>query len=135
MRYLALDWGTVRVGAAVSDPDGKIAFPLDKYLDSKNAIDEIKKIINELQVDKILVGLPKGLSGQDTDSTKAAREFIENLKNQVGPPIETLDERFSSVAAGHALTDQGISEKNQRNIKDNIAAQIILQQYLDINKK
>jgi putative Holliday junction resolvase len=131
VRYLALDWGTVRIGAAVSDPEGKIAFPLDKYIDSKNAIDEIKKIIEELQVEKILVGLPKGLNNQETESTREAVKFIENLKNQVGPPIETLDERFSSVAAGKTLTDQGISEKDQRSIKDNIAAQIMLQQYLD----
>lgn len=135
MRYLALDWGTVRVGAAVSDPDGKIAFPLEKHIESKNAVEEIKKIIDELQVEKVLIGLPKGLAGQDTQSTASTQEFIEALKSKIGQPIEILDERFSSVAAGKALASQGISEKDQRGIKDNIAAQIMLQQYLDTKNK
>ncbi len=131
MRILALDWGTVRIGAAVSDPDGKIAFPLEKFIDSKNAPEEIKKITNDLQAEKILVGLPKGLMGQDTASTAAAEKFIADLKLTVGLPIELLDERFSSVAAGKTLASQGLKEKDQREMKDNIAAQLMLQQYLD----
>lgn len=131
MRILALDWGTVRVGAAVSDPDGKIAFPLDRFIESKKAIEEIKKIITELQVEKLLVGLPKGLSGQDTAATAQAEEFIGRLKTSVGQPVELMDERFSSVAAAKTMAGSGASEKEQREMKDNIAAQLMLQQYLD----
>lgn len=134
MRILALDWGTVRIGAAVSDPDGKIAFPLDKFIDSRNAIDEIKKIISELSVEKVLAGIPKGLGGQDTASTAAAQEFINVLKSQIGQPVEILDERFSSVAAGKTLSEAGMKEKDQRAIKDNLAAQQMLQQYLKTKK-
>lgn len=134
MRILALDWGEVRIGAAVSDPDGKIAFPFGHFIESKNAIAEIKKIILDLRVDKVLIGLPKGLAGQSTESTRKASEFIQDLKNKIAQPVETLDERFSSIAAGKTLSDQGVSEKDQRGIKDNIAAQIMLQQYLDSNK-
>lgn len=134
MRILALDWGTVRVGAAVSDPDGKIAFPLDRFIESKNAIDEVKKIVEELKVEKILVGLPKGLAGQDTESTTRTEKFVTDLKTAVGQSIELLDERLSSVAAGKTLSNMGVSEKDQREIKDNLAAQLMLQQYLDTKK-
>ncbi|MBI4363711.1 MAG: Holliday junction resolvase RuvX [Candidatus Doudnabacteria bacterium] len=135
MRFLALDWGTVRIGAAVSDPDGKIAFPLDKIIERKSAIEEIKKIINELKIEKVLVGMPIGLSGQVTESTDRAERFILQLQKQIAPSIELLDERFSSVAAEKVLSGNEMAQKDQRNIKDNIAAQIILQQYLDTNKK
>ncbi len=134
MRILALDWGTVRVGGAISDPEGKFAFPLDRFIESKTAIAEIKKIIEDQEVEKVLVGLPKGLKGQATASTAQAEEFIKTLQSQIDPPVEVLDERFSSVAAGKALQTQGVSAKEQRDIKDNIAAQLMLQQYLDTNK-
>jgi len=132
MRILALDWGSVRIGAAISDPDGRIAFPLSQVIDNKGSMEEIQKIIQELAVDKILVGLPKGMSGQETESTVKAESFIEKIKEKTGIMVETADERLSSVAAGRALAEQGVSEKDQRGIKDNIAAQLMLQQYLDI---
>lgn len=131
MRILALDWGEVRIGAAVSDLSGKIAFPLDKIIESKNAVDEIKQLVGTLEVEKILIGNPKKLSGGEGESSKKVAKFIENLKAQIELPIETLDERFTSVEAGKRLAEQGLKEQEQRTIKDNIAAQIILQQYLD----
>ncbi len=135
MRILALDWGEVRIGAAVSDEEGKIAFPLDKVIAAGKAIEEIKKIIDELKVGKVLIGDPKSLSGKENASTGKTSEFTEKLKLEISIPIERIDERFSSVAAGNALDEQGLSAKQQREIKDNIAAQLMLQQYLDMNKK
>src|SRR5688500_10697526 len=114
MRYLALDWGTVRVGAAISDPGGKIAFPLDHILETKNAVEEIKNISSELQVEKILVGLPTSLKGEKTESTDKTLKFIEKLKADTGLTIELFDERFSSVGAGKILSNDGMKEKDQR---------------------
>jgi putative Holliday junction resolvase len=130
MRILALDWGTVRVGGAISDPDGQFAFALEEALEAKTSIEEIKKLIAEKEVGKIIIGLPKSLGGQDTASTTGAEKFIEKVR-QLGVEVETVDERFSSVAAGKALGSQGIKEKDQRGMKDNMAAQLMLQQYLD----
>lgn len=130
MRVLALDWGTVRIGAAISDPDGKIAFPLDKFIDSKNSIDEIKSIVEEKNVEKILLGIPKSLAGTDTESTKSARAFGE-LLGGLGIPIEYLDERLSSKAASKTLSELGVSQKEQRERVDNLASQQLLQTYLD----
>jgi putative Holliday junction resolvase len=130
VRILALDWGTVRIGAAISDPDGKIAFPLDKFIDSKNSIDEIKSIVEEKNVEKILLGIPKSLAGTDTESTKSARAFGEILSG-LGIPIEYLDERLSSMGASKTLSELGVSQKEQRERVDNLASQQLLQTYLD----
>jgi putative holliday junction resolvase len=135
VRVLALDWGTVRVGVAISDPEGKMAFPLDRPVKSSDAANEIKKICEQNQVEKILLGMPYKLDkgkGQSSDQVKA---FQGKLEQKINLPVELLDERFSTVAAGRLLTEQGLSQKDQREIKDNIAAQIILQQYLDSNNK
>lgn len=136
MRVLALDWGTVRIGAAISDVDGRIAFPLQKPIDSKIAIEEIKKIIDESEVRLILLGLPKNLAGQESASAKKLKIFANKLFGAVeGVSIKLIDERFTSVEAGKLLQGQGLSEKQGRAIKDNVAAQIILQQYLDTKNK
>lgn len=131
MRILALDWGTVRIGAAISDEEGKIAFPLSKPIDAKHGVDEIKKIVSEKPVEKIIVGNPQTLDGTAGGSQEKTLIFIEQLKMELGLPVELIDERFSSVQAGKLLSEQGVSEQKQRGLKDNLAAQLILQQYLD----
>ena len=133
MRILGLDWGSVRVGAAISDPDGKIAFPLNKVLESRNATEEIKKIVFEMGVEKIIIGYPKNLAGEAGTSTTKVQQFITDLKERVACGIELVDERFSSVEATKKLQDSGMNAEKQRIIKDNIAAQIMLQQYLNSN--
>lgn len=131
MRYLALDWGSKRVGGAVSDPDGRIAFALDKFFDRKRAVSAIKTIIRDLSVEALLVGLPRSLEGKDTASTQAAREFGAALQQQTGLSVEFCDERLSSVSAGKALQAQGYNAREQRSLADNLAAQQMLQRYLD----
>lgn len=130
MRILALDWGTVRIGGALSDPEGKIAFPLDKFIDPKHSLDEIQKIVNENQVEKVLIGLPRALSGNETLSTKKAQEFAEKLQI-LNLPIDFIDERLSSKSASNTLSGAGLSKKNQRDRVDNLAAAQMLQSYLD----
>lgn len=131
MRILALDWGTVRIGAAISDEGQTIAFPLERFIESRNSVAEIKKLIVEQEVGKIIIGAPISLSGKESDSLSQTEMFVEQLKKETKLPIETVDERFSSVHAGKILQDQNISAKDQRLIKDNISAQILLQRYLD----
>lgn len=135
MRILALDWGEVRIGAAVSDPSGKIAFALEKVIDSKRAVDEIKKIIAETNTESIVLGLPKNLASEEGKSARKLKLFADKLFASVGIPIILVDERFSTVQADKLLKSQGLSEKQQRPIKDNIAAQVMLQQYLDSRNK
>lgn len=131
MRILALDWGTVRVGAAVSDLSGTIATPMQEAYETKTALSEIPKTVTDLQVEKILVGMPKNLSGAQTGSSEQVARFIEQLQAKITCPIETLDERFSSIGAIKTLSAQGVSYKNQRGQVDNLAAAQLLQSYLD----
>lgn len=131
MRILALDWGSVRFGAAISDPDNKIAFPLEKFIESKDAIVQIKSLVQEKAVEKIIIGLPKNMAGEDTSSTNAVKGFVKELQEQVICPIEFFDERLSSIGAEKTLSADGINQKEQRGLVDNLAAQQMLQQYLD----
>ncbi|OGE80140.1 MAG: hypothetical protein A2660_01685 [Candidatus Doudnabacteria bacterium RIFCSPHIGHO2_01_FULL_45_18] len=131
MRILALDWGEVRIGAAVSDEDGRIAFPLDKIIPNKNAKSEIKELIDRLEIKKIIIGLPKTLKGAEAKSAQKLKKFVRSLEPVLSVPIDLVDERFTTVEASKKLRAQGMSEKQQRAIKDNIAAQIMLQQYLN----
>ncbi|MBI4049710.1 MAG: Holliday junction resolvase RuvX [Candidatus Doudnabacteria bacterium] len=133
MRILALDWGSKRVGAAISDEEGKIAFPMEHAIETKNATEEIKKIIIEHNVGRVLVGLPRSTEGSEGHSAGLLRKFASSLAQQTGIEITFLDERFTTVEATKLLRTQGLSEKKQRPIKDNLAAQIMLQRFLDTN--
>lgn len=135
MRILALDWGRVRIGAAVSDETEKIAFALDKFFEMQKGIEDLIRFVSEKGIERIIVGNPISLLGESGESSRQASEFVEKLGKKIDIPIEMLDERFSSVAAEKVLTSQGMKQKEQRLIKDNIAAQIMLQQYLDTKSK
>ena len=126
-----MDWGSKRIGAAISDEDGKIAFPLDKVIETKKAINEIKYIIARYKVAWILIGIPKTTSGNEGHSAMLTKNFADKLSRETGIPQSLADERFSSVEARKLLHSQGLHDKKQRQIIDNVAAQIILQKYLD----
>lgn len=128
---MSVDWGTVRVGVAMTDEEQKLAFPLQHTLETKVAVSEIQKLAGEYEIEKIIIGLPLSLQGEMGESAKKAQKFGEELNKKTGLAVEYVDERFSSVASGKSLQEQQIKEKDQRSIKDNIAAAILLQQYLD----
>jgi putative holliday junction resolvase len=131
MRIIGLDWGSVRVGIAMSDEDQKLAFPLQHTLESPQAIDEIQSLVDEYQVEKVVMGMPISLKGTATESTEKAKKFAQKLQERLKIGIDFVDERYSSVASTAALREQDIKEEEQRRIKDNIAAALMLQQYLD----
>ena len=126
MGILAIDYGTKRIGLAVSDESQTLAREFN-ILSPKKFWQEIKKIILENKIIKIVLGLPLGLSGGETQKTKEVYEFKNKLSNLVNLPIELIDERFSSSMAKNL-------PGGSRNI-DSLAAQIILQNYLNSHKK
>lgn len=130
-RILALDWGSIRIGVAVSDEEQKIAFPAKDYIESKGGINKIKQLAGEYGIERILIGLPKSLSGKETQSTKDVQKFASKLKKRLPIPIEFIDERLTSLQAGKILMDAGLNQNQVRSVKDNLSAQIMLQQYLD----
>ncbi len=132
---LGIDVGRVRVGVARSDPDGLLATPLETVpREGADALARIVALAREYGVVEIVVGLPVGLSGVDTGSTRDARDFAAALAVAASVPIRLVDERLSTVSAHAALRGAGRSQKASRKIIDQVAAVVLLQQALDVEK-
>jgi len=131
-RLLAIDYGARRVGLALSDPLKMIANPYQTILNKSdnNLILEIERIIDAEDVEQIIIGLPLGMAGQITEQTKKVEEFADKLIAR-GIAIEYEDERWSSVAAKRSMKEQNIKSGYNKELVDQTAAAIFLQQYLD----
>ncbi len=101
MRVLALDYGSARCGCAVSDPTGVLATPIDPVLSprSRRGFGRLRALVAELDVARVVVGLPLSLSGRDSAQTVEAREFAAALERQLPVPVELYDERFTTRLA------------------------------------
>jgi putative Holliday junction resolvase len=101
MRVLALDYGSARCGCAVSDPTGVLATPLEPVLapGTKRGIARLRALVRELEVERVVVGLPLSLSGGDSAQTIETRAFAAKLERQVSVPVELYDERFTTKIA------------------------------------
>lgn len=132
---LGVDVGRVRVGVARSDPDGLLATPVETVLrDGADALTRIVALAREHGAVEIVVGLPVSLSGADTGSTRDAREFAAALAGAAPVPVRLVDERLSTVSAQAALRGAGRSQRHSRKIIDQVAAVVLLQQALDVEK-
>ena len=132
-RLLGVDYGQVRVGLAVSDPDRKFAFPLSTYerVDAENDAEHFRKVVEEEQIVQLVVGLPVHLSGHEGQKAYEARQYGAWLKTVTGLEVIFWDERFSTVEAESALWTAGLTHKKRKQRRDKVAAQILLQAYLD----
>ena len=128
---LGIDFCVARIGLAISDELRLLAHPLKTIPADKNSIVTIGEIVRDRKVDKVVVGVPRHMSGEVGSSANAALEFADRLRAQLSCAIETWDERLSTVAAQRALRDAGKKTRNTRQIVDQVAAQMILQGYLD----
>jgi putative holliday junction resolvase len=101
MRVLALDYGSARCGAAVSDPTGVLATPLPPVLapGTRKGRALVRELVRETGAERVLVGLPLSLSGEDSDQTREARGFAAGLQDAVDVPVELYDERFTTRMA------------------------------------
>jgi len=135
MRILGLDYGTKRLGVAVSDPLGITAQPI-AVVDSENAIPELQKIIDQYApVDEIVIGLPKTLKGEIGPAAQNVLAFVETLKQTFKSKIVTWDERLTTAGVEKDLISAGLSRKQRKKVIDKSAAAVILQSYLDTRKK
>ena len=136
MAILAVDYGKVRVGLALSDTSNTIASPL-KVIEVRSPRDgarQISELLQELNVDLIVVGLPLLLTGHEGEAAESARKLAFELGKRTKIKIVFFDERFSSASAESTMKEDGLDERKRRGKVDKIAATIILQSYLD-NKK
>lgn len=129
MKYLGLDYGKTRVGLALGDDVTKVAVGkgILEGLSQNKLIAKIKAIVNLERIDRIVIGLPLNLAGEATLMTEEVQRFVEKLRNHCSAPVQTFDERLTSQMAESLLTDL---PPDKRKI-DQVAAQIILQNYLD----
>ncbi|SFS04876.1 putative holliday junction resolvase [Microbacterium sp. cf046] len=131
---LGIDVGRARIGVARCDPDGLLATPLETVARGEGSIGRIIELATEYDASELLVGLPLNMRGEDTASTTDAREFAEGLATASGRPVRLVDERLSTVSAHAALRDSGRSQRSSRSIVDQVAAVVLLQQALDVEK-
>lgn len=125
MKLLGIDYGTVRIGLAISDESGMLARELS-ILSPKEFFSGIADLIYQYEVEEIVVGLPMNMSGEDSAKTTEVRAFAQQLSDSLKIPVHLFDERLSSVMASN-------SPGGDKNV-DSLAAQIILQNYLNKNK-
>lgn len=132
MRVLAFDYGTKRIGIAVTDPLQIIATGLDT-IHPKDIIDYLKKYLSTEQVELFVVGEPKQMNGSPSQSAPHIKGFITTLnKNFPEIPVEQIDERFTSKMASAVVAQSGFKKTDRQNKErlDTISATIILQTYL-----
>lgn len=129
-RVIGVDYGSKRVGLAISDGIGLTATPLEVVV-RRNAVARIAELMSELDVDTVVVGLPTGLSGAEGDAASEARGLGAEIVETTGARVEYFDERFTSRMAGEALLEAGMKRRERRGTVDKVAAAIILQGYLD----
>jgi len=131
VRVLGIDYGTKRHGLAVSDPLGYTAQPagLVERRGRDPGLDEIAAVIEDKEVESIVLGLPFNMDGTPGDHHDEVLEFKALLEERFGLAVETIDERLTTVQAERAL--EGLSRKKRKARVDQMAAQLILQAWLD----
>jgi putative holliday junction resolvase len=132
-RCLGVDYGTKRVGLAISDSLGITARPLS-VVPRSAAVEEVVNLVKEHDVGTIVVGLPTGLSGDEGVSASEARKLADELGIAAGVDVVLVDERYTSRLAEDALLESGMKRRKRRESVDKVAAAIILQDYLDKKK-
>ncbi|MGM1016340.1 MAG: Holliday junction resolvase RuvX [Actinomycetota bacterium] len=131
---LGIDVGKARVGVSRCDPDGMLAFPVETVPRSATSVTRIGELCAEYSPLEIVVGLPVNMKGSDTASTTDARTFAAAILQHTGVPVRLIDERLSTVTAHAALRSSGRTQRNSRSIVDQVAAVVLLQQAIDMEK-
>ncbi len=132
-RVAGIDYGTVRIGIAISDPDRILSSPYETY-SRKNATADaeyFRRLVREERIVQFVVGLPVHLSGDASEKSKEATAFGAWLAEQTSIPVDFVDERFTSVEAEHHLRGAKLTNKRRKDRRDKIAAQILLATYLE----
>ena len=130
-RVIGVDLGDTRVGIALSNPDRTLASPLEVLKRSGELYREIGKIVDEWEAAAVVVGLPLSLDGSVGPAARKALKEVEKLGATLRVPVDTYDERLTTVTAERLMTDAGLDSRNQRKVVDKIAAAIMLQAWLD----
>src|SRR3989344_1609412 len=123
MKYLGIDYGDKRIGIAISDSGGKIAFPKKVLFNRPNLMAQLKSLMEEEEISRVVIGLPTAAGGKATEQTEKVKKFAQVLRNTVSISVEFEDELLTT----HLVEQAGIKKENV----DEAAAGLILQTFLD----
>lgn len=130
-RTLGVDLGAVRVGVALSDPDGILASPLAVLPRTADLFDRLAALVREHDAGAVVVGLPRSLDGRERQAARAARADARRLAERVGVPVHLQDERLTTVVAHAGLAAAGKRSRQRRGSVDASAAAVLLQSWLE----
>lgn len=136
MKCLGMDLGTKTLGLATSDKTGIISSPYKvlRYEDINALVDEVVKIIGDLKIDTLVLGYPKNMNNSLGEAVERTMNFKKLLEEKVDMEINLIDERLSTVEAENYLINEGKRREDRKKIIDAVAASIILDTYLRMNK-
>lgn len=136
-RLLALDYGSRRIGLAVSDPLGITAQPLPAVTREGDArdIEKIAAVAREREIDGVIIGLPLLPDGNEGEQARRVRRFAEKLAVRLALPVRTWDERMTTVQAERHLIASGVRREGRREVRDSLSALILLQSALDFRNR
>ena len=129
-RFLAIDYGTKRIGIAVSDPLKIIAQPLLALENTPLFFEQLQKIISEQRVSRLIVGNPLRMDGKPGPAEAAVSAFTEKLKTKIAVPVVLWDERLTSAEANKRMIESGIRRERRKELVDAMAAALLLTNYL-----
>ena len=133
MRILGIDYGRVRLGLALSDEEGILASPLPPLARSHGDAECVAEIVQGRNVGRIVVGLPLRMDGLAGTMAEEAQAFAHEIQKHTGLPVDLVDERWTSSEAERAMLEGDLSRERRRQLRDGLAAVLILQTYLAMN--
>lgn len=133
--HLACDFGTARIGVARSDPAGILAIPLDAIAAGADAIGALGALVSEYEAVDVIIGLPLKMDGTAGPAAESARAWAAMVAQVVDVPVELVDERLTTVQAQRGLHQAGRTVRTSRAVIDSAAAVVLLQSYLDAQRK
>ncbi len=137
MRYLGIDFGIKRVGLAVSNPGSKMAFPLKTiFRTTRQALfEELVGLIIKEKIEAVVLGMPLGPNGEETCTGRQVANFRKSLERRIDMPVYTVNEAYTSCEAQAVIKEQNLSSGRQKEILDQVAAVLILETFLNQQKK
>jgi putative Holliday junction resolvase len=132
-RLAGIDFGTVRIGIAITDPQRRLASPFENYARRGEKVDAayFRRLAEEEQIERFIVGLPVFASGDESPKSREARAFGDWLGKVTGRPVEYFDERYTTAEAEALLIAAGATRKRRKAALDKLAAQMLLTAYLE----
>jgi len=137
LRVLGLDVGTVRIGVALSDPLGLVASPemVIECTERRRDVQRIADLAAATGAELVVVGMPTTLRGEHGLAAQQMDEFVRDLAERLDTPVTTWDERMTTTVAERALLEGGKSREARRQLRDKVAATVLLQSYLDAHQQ